>query len=55
MWNSYGLELGWVGLAVLAFGFVLFLADLVQRLRARPLAAAAAEGAEVEAVPDPEH
>ena len=34
MWNSYGLELGWVGVAVLAFGLVLFLIDAVGRLRA---------------------
>jgi hypothetical protein len=39
MWNSYGLELGWVGIAVLAFGLVLFLVDAVGRLRADLLGA----------------
>ena len=33
MWNSYGLELGWVGVAALAFGLGLFLIDAVGRLR----------------------
>ena len=36
MWNEYGLELGWVGVAVLLFGFVLFLMDLVRRFRDGP-------------------
>lgn len=56
MWNSYGLELGWVGLVVLAFGLVLFLVDLYRGLRARSIAATAtapaAEGIDAEAVPD---
>ena len=34
MGNTYGLELGWVGFAVLSFALVLFLIDLVRRLRA---------------------